>query len=526
MTNPSDALRLLITYAICIPLAIFVGYLLTVPMDYSSLGLLGIVFILLISPLFIKWYYPFLLFGLSAPMTCFFLLGSPPLWQVAVIISLGIAVVERTVNANRKFLSAPMMVWPLLFIAALVLITAKLTGGINLHAMGGEGGGGRKYVNLLLGIAAFFALTCRSVPPDRRRFYLMLFFLPAIFGVFSDLALVLPSPFNYIGLLFPPTTTYSPDEMELNPVATLRFRGLSFAAAAVPYYLLARYGLRGIFLANKWWRPVVLAVFFGLSMLGGFRNMFVAFVLTCVLMFFLEGLHRTRLVLIVLIAGALGAGGLGVFSDRLPRTIQRSMCFLPFKWKTDVVMDAQGSTEWRLRIWQAVWPKVPQYLVLGKGYSLSREDFEMIGQGEFARRQFSHIDASEESLAISNDYHSGPFSTLICFGLWGAIGMLWLMGASTWVSFRNFRHGPPALKVFNIFMLASILYHNFSFFFIFGAFDNDIAYYAKMIGFSIAMNGGVARFAPRKTAAAAVRTTPLPARLKYPVPAGTSPSRS
>jgi hypothetical protein len=42
MTNPANAIKMLITYAVVIPLAIMVGYLLTDPLDYGSMGLFGI----------------------------------------------------------------------------------------------------------------------------------------------------------------------------------------------------------------------------------------------------------------------------------------------------------------------------------------------------------------------------------------------------------------------------------------------------------------------------------------------------
>jgi hypothetical protein len=42
MNNAPAIIRSLIIYAVCVPLAITVGYLLTNPMDYSTLGMFGI----------------------------------------------------------------------------------------------------------------------------------------------------------------------------------------------------------------------------------------------------------------------------------------------------------------------------------------------------------------------------------------------------------------------------------------------------------------------------------------------------
>jgi len=489
MTNPASAMRLLITYAVCIPVAVVVGYLLTNPLDYGTLGFLGLLIAVLISPIFIKWHYPMLVFGLACPMTCFFLIGKPPLAQVVVMISLGIAITERILSSEKRFMSVPVMTWPLLFIAAMAYMTAELNGGIGLHSLGGDTGGGRKYITLFTGVATFFALISQTIPKNRRNFYLILFMLPSLMGVIGDLFPYLPSPLNKINLLFPPTMSLD----QTVTVGTTRLTSFSFAVGTLMMFMLARYGLSGLLSARHPWRGMFFVGSFLLTLLGGYRSSLGGLVIMLTLMFFLEGLHRTRLLPIILLLGVLGATVLATCSNKLPYTFQRSMSFLPLKWDTDVLLDAEGSSEWRFKIWRAVWPKVPDYLLLGKGYSISKEDYDMIGSGQFNNMQASHIDASEESLAISSDFHSGPLSTLVPFGLWGGIGILWLMGASFHVVYRNYKFGDPELRTLNIYLLVSCVGSIIGFFFIFGAFSDAVGGYAKMAGFSLAMNGGLAR---------------------------------
>jgi len=490
MTNPANAMRMLITYAITIPLAILVGYLVTDPLDYGTLGFFGLVVLLILSPIFIKWHYPILVFGLGCPMVCFFLVGRPPLWQVVTLLSLGIAVVERTIS-NRRFVSVPVATWPLLYIAAMTYLTAKLTGGIGLHQLGGDGGGGKKYLQILIGIASYFALTSRYIPKERRVLYIGLYFLSGISGSIGDLAAVLGGPFHAFNLLFPSAIGYGDVSVGKTRLSTLAglFGGLSG-------YMVVRYGLRGVFLSNHLWRAPAFLVLFPFTMLGGFRNALIGALFVYTIMFFLEGLHRTKLLPVLLLVGCLFAPVLGFFSDHLPYTFQRSMSFLPLKWDEDVLMDADGSTEWRKSLWASLYPQVPQYLLLGKGYNMSAEDFQNIGNGAFANLG-NEIDPAQQALAISGDYHSGPLSTLLPFGIWGAIGILWLMGAALFVAYRNFRYGDPDLKVFNAYLLANTLWSIVAFFFIFGAFSANVSEFAKMIGFSIALNWGVCRPLPK-----------------------------
>lgn len=490
MTNPANAMRMLITYAITIPLAILVGYLLTDPLDYGTLGFFGLVVLLILSPIFIKWHYPILVFGLGCPMVCFFLVGRPPLWQVVTLLSLGIAVVERTIS-NRRFISMPVATWPFLYIAAMTYLTAKLTGGIGLHQLGGEGGGGKKYLQIFIGIGSYFALTSRYIPKERRVLYIGLYFLSGISGSIGDLAAVLGGPFHAFNLLFPSAIGYGDVSVGKTRLSTLAglFGGLSG-------YMVIRYGLRGVFLSKHLWRAPTFLLLFPFIMLGGFRNALLGALFVYTIMFFLEGLHRTKLLPVLLLVGCLFAPVLGFFSDHLPYTFQRSMSFLPLKWDEDVLMDANGSTEWRKTLWASLYPQVPQYLLLGKGYNMSAEDFQNIGTGAFANLG-NQIDPAQQALALSGDYHSGPLSTLIPFGIWGAIGILWLMGAALFVAYRNFRYGDQDLKVFNAYLLANILWAIVCYFLIFGAFSGNVSDFAKTIGFSIALNWGVCRPPPK-----------------------------
>lgn len=490
MTNPAASMRTLIAYAIIVPLAVIVGYLLSNPLDYGTLGFFGIVLALLVSPIFIKWHYPILIFGLGCPAVCFFLPGRPPLSQVVVIIALGVAILERILNSEKRFIHAPVMAWPLLYLAAMIFMTAELNGGIGLHSMSGGQGGGRKYIEVFIGIGTFFALTSQVIPRQHWKGYLMLYMLPPLLGLISQAFPYLPSPLNYINLVFPPQGGGDGGEIVLGQT---RLVALSFAVGTVVVYMLARYGLRGIFLHHHPGRAVVFVTAFLLMMLGGFRNIFGGTILTMGLMFYFDRLYRTRLLPVLVLAGVLGIAALAAFSDQLPYTFQRSMAFLPFKWKTEVLMDADSSSEWRYRIWRATWPKVPENLLLGRGFTINKEDFDMIGQGTFANAGASHVDASDEALALSGDYHSGPLSTLMPFGVWGGIGILWLMGATFFVVYRNYRYGDAEMRTLNIYLLASCISSIIAFFFIFGAFNNAMASYGGMAGISLAMNGGLAK---------------------------------
>ena len=490
MTNPAAAMRLLITYVICIPVAGFLGYLLTDPMDYSTMGFIGIIAALLISPIFIRWHYPMMIFGLNCPMIMFFIFTRPPLWEVMAVITLTISLVERALSSERRFISVPSLTWPLFYIAAMTYMTAELTGGISLHMLGGSGGGGRKYLIVFFGIAAYFALTSRVIPKEHRKLFICLYFLSALPAFVSDLFPFLPKPFSYINLFFPPSGAGGGAEGSVE-LGTTRLGACATTAGVLANFMLVRYGLRGVFTGGSVFRVPLFLGLLLLTMLGGFRNVIFFYAMAIPLLFFLEKLYKTSLLFGFIIGGLLCGSLLVPFGPHLPYTFQRSLSFIPLvHWDASAKYSAEDSTRWRLEMWAQLWPRVPSYLLLGKGCSLSEEDFQSMGSGAFAGTG-AQMDASQTSLAISGDYHSGPLSTLIPFGLWGGIGILWLMAASTRVIYRNYRYGDPELRTVNAFLLAGQLSHVIGFFFIFGAFVNDVGTFAMTAGFSIALNQGV-----------------------------------
>jgi O-Antigen ligase len=480
--------RSLIVYAICVPLAIMVGYLLTNPLDYSTAAIYVVLVLLLVLPLLLRWHYPLLLFSLNTSMFVAFIKGDPDFWMVMVMVSLGISVLERALNSQKQFIYVPQMTWSLVCMLGVVFMTAKLTGGFGLHSFGSEVYGGKKYIWLFIGILSYFALTARRISPPNAKLYASLFLLGGVTSFVGDFYPITPPALRHIYLFFPPSV-YGVTSFE---VGQTRLGGVSGAAATIAFWLAARHGLRGIFLSGKKWRPVIFIVASMMIFLGGFRIKILSYIFIFGVLFYLEGLHRTKWLLVFALAGILGAVAIVPLAPHLPFTAQRALAFLPLDISPEARMSADDSTQWRIDMWKALLPQIPPHLLLGKGYSISMEDFQSMG-----RTAFRAVDESQQGLALSGDYHNGPLSVIIPFGIWGGIVFLWLTIAGMRVMYCNYRYGDESLRTFNTFFWASYLYFFSRFFFIYGGFNGDMMGFASMIGFSIALNGGVCRPAPR-----------------------------
>lgn len=488
MNNPT-VIRSLVIYAICVPLAIVLGFLLTDPEDQSTKLVLILLFFLLMLPLLFKWYHAWLITICSTSMSLGFLPGFLPAWMLVACIGFAIAIGHYALNRERKFLEAPSVTYSLVFLSIVVAVTAKFRGGVGFHAFGDESVGGKRYFWIWFAVVAYFVLISQRVPPSKRRFYTGLFLLGALTGFVSDFGSHLGPFAKVLAAFFPgidaPVAWQSPVGNE----AIARLGGAAVAAVGVAYFLVARYGLQGVLNFGKSWRlAIFIAAMLG-TFVGGYRSAVIGFGLTLVLIFYFEGLLRSRLMPIAILALILVGGLMLAFSNQLPLSIQRSLAFLPLKLDPVAKMDAAASAEWRLQIWEFLIPQIPHYLLLGKGLSLDFNDMAMYKT--LGNQQVGGDVGGVFTLA--GDYHSGPLSVIIPFGIWGCIGFLWFLFASIKVLWANYKYGDPEIRKINTFLLSYFISKSLMFIIIFGGFYTDLFSFICIIGFSISLNGGVAK---------------------------------
>lgn len=521
MSNTLSIIRALLIYGLCLPLAVYLGYLLALPLDRGSLMFLAAAILLPLIPILLRWHHVLLVMSWNMTMVLFFFPGSPNLWIVMTAVSLGLTILQHILKRNVAFASVPSVALPLIFLAMVVLITAKLTGGIGLRSLGGEAYGGKRYVTILAAIAGYFALTSHRIPPERAVTYVALYFLGAATLVVGSIAPWVPSGLRYVYALFPVENLESLSGGEIGE--TMRLGGVSFGAVAVGSYLLARHGMQGVFTLGERWRFLPLTFKGGLSvnqpwrillflamvwagLIGGFRSVPILLIMTLFFLFWLEGLHRSRLLPTMILAGILALAIALPFVNKMPMMVQRSLSFLPIQIDPMVKIAAESSSEWRLKIWRDAVPLIPRYLLIGKGYSIDVHELE-------TETQLSEFRANDTGAgaALASDYHSGPLSLLIPLGAFGTLAFLWFLGASFRVLLNNFRYGDPTLHKLNTFLLAFFLTKTLFFFLVYGSFQTELMIFTGMVGLSASLNGGMRR--PQKAGVTQTNPAYLPFRL-------------
>src|SRR5207247_3072969 len=117
----------------------------------------------------------------------------------------------------------------------------------------------------------------------------------------------------------------------LAPDQMVRLGGLTVSANAMYCFLLARYGIKGIFDFAHPWRPIFFAGTLFVGLFGGYRSTLILMLATFGILFCVEKLWRTGVLLIVLLAAVLSGSGLLLFANKLPLSVQRTVSFLPMR---------------------------------------------------------------------------------------------------------------------------------------------------------------------------------------------------
>src|SRR5262245_27292744 len=131
--------------ALCLPLAVLVGYCLAEPLESGTLAVLVFVTVILSVPLMMKWYHPLLILSWNATINPFFLPGRVSLWALLAAAGLLIAVLNRATSPTEKFLVVPSLTKAMFLLAAVVVITAFFAGGFGLRMLGSAQQGGKRY---------------------------------------------------------------------------------------------------------------------------------------------------------------------------------------------------------------------------------------------------------------------------------------------------------------------------------------------------------------------------------------------
>jgi hypothetical protein len=200
---------------------------------------------------------------------------------------------------------------------------------------------------------------------------------------------------------------------------------------------------------KHFWRLLLLLGGLAAALFSGFRSVLVFPLLLFGTQFIFERLYKTKYMLVLMVTTAILAGGICVSANRLPLSIQRCLTIFPLDLDASAIEDAHGSNQWRLEMWRSLLPDIPKYFWLGKGFSIDPKDLYFAQEGTRMG-----VNASFEGSIVAGDYHNGPLTLIIPFGIWGMLAFTWFVIASFKVLWANHKHSEPEMQNINTFLLA------------------------------------------------------------------------
>ena len=378
----------------------------------------------------------------------------------------------------------------LLYLNALWLFVALVRNPVGFFESDSERVGGRPYVAALFGIVAYWTLS-RLVASERTMRNLPKFILGGVATVFFINVLLIAAPViaPFAAQFYTGFDLYFVDG--ISEVASGRTAGeAAIDAGTVRIELFRDIGnYTIIFLCAYFYPPTLLnptkwkrSLFFTLAMVGLLLSGFRSFLIYAVAMFLLGSFFRKGWVAVfrttatgMLAAFLLMLGHGTVY--QLPFAAQRALAVIPsFLRPTDLdeiaVAAGESSTDWRVEMWiQALTTN--RYIadkILGDGFGMTKAQLTA-HQRLATSGRVTHED-TQEHMAISGDFHSGPVSTIRVVGYVG-LGLVYILiiaVAKRSIGLIRRAKGSPLFEPV-LFFLMPLVFEPLWFTFVFGAYS-------------------------------------------------------
>jgi hypothetical protein len=177
------------------------------------------------------------------------------------------------------------------------------------------------------------------------------------------------------------------------------------------------------------WAPLIL-LSLAFAALSGYRSEIGAVGLTYLLgITYRGGLTHFMIAALTLVCGIALLAFVNIATP-LPSNIQRSLSFLPGTWDQVHVTDAENSTQWRIDMWKEAL--LTDYWIknkwVGDGLGMTRQEMDFIAT--FQNKQIGgevgtgKLNLDQQLMMASNNYHSGPVSTIRAAGYIGLLILL------------------------------------------------------------------------------------------------------
>jgi hypothetical protein len=411
----------------------------------------------------------------------------------------------------------------LIYINLAYLATVYVRNPAGFWALQTEIVGGRPYFEILLAFGAFLILSRVQITDFIARIFPLFFVIPSwCVGLLDVFARLVPQSAYPLSMMYSGvassgvTSAFQQEEI----LGQTRMTGMVFAGWSSVLALCARYNPITLISPLYPFRVLLFLLALAAIFLSGYRSILLFAMVAYLLSSLLRGSFKD-----LWIAGAAGSVALLVLISaqgsliQLPKTAQRALSWLPGDWDQAAVADAEGSTQWRLEMWEWAWndDRIMRNKTWGTGFGLSLDDMSLIAASYMAGQGGGSLlgGSDRENFMITGTFHSGPLSAIKYIGVVGLVlyyPILCYMAVLAWRLCRRAR----GTKVFPLalFVGIPIIYEPFNFVVVFGALELS---YVKMLfwaGLMNMTNNYLDRSAP-PARALKIPTPPRPQEIAY-----------
>jgi hypothetical protein len=383
--------------------------------------------------------------------------GSFTPFQVLMAIGVAKFVVEDIVLRRRRFNFGNRLDLLLIGTFMAIITVHGIHDRFGMRFLGSSIWGGANYVNVYLGLAAFFVTQSISMKP--RLWAKLPYVILAVTGfdvIIAVITTIFPSLIYKIYPFYSAVSTSAIQEILTgNAVDTARLGPFGNFGLALITLILASVSLRRIFVPPFFFRFVGLFI----GSLGVLLSSYRSNVFYTMAVVFIAGVRDLKfriLIFLPLLAAVLF--GLSVLNSEfvpLPKQMQRTLAFLPGKWDVEMQNDALASNEFRKEIW-TTWKRefFPLHPWLGRGFGFRTE--QAAPSTYHPGKAFDY----HQMVEVGN-IHNGFLSCIDTLGIIGTLFfVLWnmrLLARTFQISFRNTTPEETGLRFLALFLGCSIL---------------------------------------------------------------------
>ncbi len=341
--------------------------------------------------------------------------------------------------------------------------------------------GGRPYFEIVLAFGAFLVLSRITLTPLIARIFPLFFLIPAGIVAVLDLVARFMPQFAYpIAMIYTGAGSMASGLLEeAAKLGETRITGLKDLGASGMLAICARYNPITLLSPLHPLRALLFLCVLTAIFASGFRGL----LLFAMFVFVVAALLRQRLT-DLWIAAALGVVGILLLVSlqgsvlQLPRTMQRTLSWLPGDWNEEAVESAEGSSQWRFEMWGWAWndERIMRDKMWGQGFGFTLDDLNIMASALMSGEQGGGFigGSDREAFMITGTFHSGPLSTIKFIGFVGLSLYFPLMLYMALLAWRLCRraHGTPIFPL-ALFIGIPIIYEPFNFVVIFGALEGS-----------------------------------------------------